>query len=193
MSRGIDNWSRQPYNCRVQYSDAANNSGRPQKEPYAGQAAQFIEDLAEILAKVAPLPSDEVLQLASRLEGAQPKDKPRLISHPPAFHRMGRILHRKPGLTMGELSQALSVPLYTATRMVDWLVESGLADRLSDPNDRRVVRVTLTDDGRRFQELIEAHVAHSIQRVMACLTPEEQGTLIALLHKVAVSLTESKT
>jgi len=177
----------------MQISHNANNGGDSQQQSYAGQAAQVIEELREILAKVAPPPPDEVLSLISRLKGEQSKDKPHLISKHVAFHRMRSILHRKPGSTMGELSQALSVPLYTATRMVDSLVENGLADRLSDPDDRRIVRVNLTDDGRRLHEAIEAHVAQSIQRVMACLTPEEQGILITLLRKVAASLKESKT
>jgi len=177
----------------VQILHNANNGSDSQQQSYAGQAAQFIEDLTHILAKVTPHPPDEVLQLISRPEGAQSKDKPHLISNPAAFHRMGSILHRKPGLTMGELSQALSVPLYTATRMVDRFVEDGLADRLSDPDDRRIVRVTLTDNGRRFHEAIEDHLVENTERVMACLTPDEQGILIALLHKVAASLIESQT
>jgi DNA-binding MarR family transcriptional regulator len=169
----------------------ANNGGDSQ-QPYAGQAAQVIKELKDILGKVAPPPPDEALSLVSRLEGAPPKDKP-LISKHVAFHRLRGILHRKPGLTMGELSQALSVPLYAATRMVDSLVATGLADRLPDPDDRRVVRVTLTEDGRRLHQAIEAHVAQSIQRIMACLTPEEQDILITLLRKVASSLKESET
>ena len=170
----------------------ANNGGNRQ-QPYAEQAAQAIEELREILVKLAPPPPDEVLSLISRLEVAQAKDKSQLISKHVAFHRMRSMLHRKPGLTMGELSQALSVPLYTATRMVDSLVATGLADRLSDPDDRRVVRVTLTEDGRRLHQAIEAHVAQSMRRIMACLTPEEQGILISLLRKVAASLKESET
>jgi DNA-binding MarR family transcriptional regulator len=177
----------------MQILHGASNSGDPQQQPYAGQAAQFIKELAEILAKVASPPPDELVQLMRRLEGAQFKDRPDRISHPHAFHRISSILHRKPGLTMGELSQALSVPLYTATRMVDSLVENGLADRLSDPDDRRIVRVTLTEDGLRFHEAIESRVTQNIQKIVACLTPEEQGVLIAILRKVATSLKESET
>jgi DNA-binding MarR family transcriptional regulator len=169
----------------------ANNGGDSQ-QPYAEQASQVIEQLKEILAEVAPPPPDEVLPLISQLEGAQAKDKSPLIAKHVAFQRLRSILHRKPGLTMGELSQALSVPLYSVTRMVDSLVATGLADRLSDPDDRRVVRVTLTEDGRRLHQAIEAHVAQSIQRIMACLTPEEQDILITLLRKVASSLKESE-
>src|SRR5436309_5888819 len=44
-------------------------------------------------------------------------------------------------LTMGELSSELSVPMSTATRIVDGLVRSGMAERVNDSNDRRIVRV----------------------------------------------------
>jgi DNA-binding MarR family transcriptional regulator len=176
----------------MQISQDAINYGDPQQQPHAGQAGQFFEELMEILVKVTP-PPDEVLQLATRLEGAQFKDKPHLIFNPVAFRRIGSFLHQNPGSTMGQLSQAISVPLYTATRMIDTLVENGLADRLSDPDDRRIVRVTLTDKGLRLHETIEARLAQDFQGIMACLTPEEQRILIPLLHKVAASLKESKT
>lgn len=192
MSGSIDKWLTSGYNRSVQISHRAINYGDLQQQPYAGQAGQFFEELMEIVVKVTP-PPDEVLQLATQLEGAQFKDKPHLIFNPVAFRRIGSFLHQNPGSTMGQLSQAISVPLYTATRMVDSLVENGLADRLSDPDDRRIVRVILTDNGLRFYEAMEARLAQNFQKTMACLTPEEQRVLIALLHKVAASLKESKT
>jgi DNA-binding MarR family transcriptional regulator len=173
-------------------SQHATNTGELKQQPHAGQATKIIEELREILAKVSSPPRDEVLSLISRLESTPPKDKPPPISKLVAFHRMRRILYRKPGSTMGELSQALSVPLYSATRAIDSLVAIGLVDRLSDPDDRRVVRVILTDDGLRLHEAIEAHFTQNIQRIMACLTPEEQGILVTLLRKVAASLKESE-
>jgi len=176
----------------MQYSHNASNARDSQQHLCPGQAGQFFEELAEILAEAAPRPN-EVLQLATRLTGAQLQDKPHLTTNPIAFRRMLSFLHQNPGSTMGELSQALSVPLYAATRMVDNLVENGLADRLSDPDDRRIVRVTLTDSGLRFHQAIEARLAQDFQGIMVHLTPEEQRILIALLHKVAASLKEPKT
>lgn len=192
MSGSLDKWLTLRYNCNMQISQNAINYCDPQHQPYAGQAGQFFDELMEILVKVTP-PPDEVLQLATRPEGAQFKDKPHLIFNPVAFRRTGSFLHQNPGSTMGQLSQAISVPLYTATRMVDSLVENGLADRLPDPDDRRIVRVIPTDNGRRIYEAMEARLAQDFQKIMACLTLDEQRTLIALLHKVAASLRESKT
>ena len=94
---------------------------------------------------------------------------------------------------MGELSHALAVPMSTATRAVERWVDSGFAQRLSDPDDRRIVRIDLTESGRRLHEIIENSISRSIQRAMGCLTSEEQGMLFTLTRKVAERLSEVKT
>ncbi|MGA2821618.1 MAG: MarR family transcriptional regulator, partial [Anaerolineales bacterium] len=61
------------------------------------------------------------------------------------FYNVGIVLsHHENPITMGELSHELDVPLSTATRIMDWMVDNGYAQRLPDPEDRRVVRVALT-------------------------------------------------
>ncbi len=51
------------------------------------------------------------------------------------------------GETMGKLSDRLGVRQNALTQAADRLVKHGLAERLSDPNDRRVVRLRLTQTG----------------------------------------------
>ncbi len=51
---------------------------------------------------------------------------------------------------MGKLSEAAGVPPSTATRMVDWLVEGGYAERFANLEDRRIARVGLTETGREL-------------------------------------------
>ncbi len=88
---------------------------------------------------------------------------------------------------MGELSQALSVPLPTVTRIVDWFVDNGYAQRLSDASDRRIVRVSQTEKGRKLHEAIANHMAEGVQEIVGCLTAEEQATLLTLIRKIALS------
>ena len=54
-------------------------------------------------------------------------------------------------LSMTELADRVLISRPTATRIVDRLVDRGWVDRDVDPDDRRVVRVALTSDGRRAQ------------------------------------------
>jgi len=87
-------------------------------------------------------------------------------------------------LTMGRLSSELDVPLSTATRIVDTLVQAGIVERINDPSDRRVVRVGMSENGR---ELYEAAVAYNKQRMANLLnvfTDDEQEQLLMLMNKL---------
>ncbi len=55
-------------------------------------------------------------------------------------------------ITMAELAAAEQVRGPTMTRIVDALVAEGLAERVADPADRRIVRVRATDRGRDLLE-----------------------------------------
>jgi DNA-binding MarR family transcriptional regulator len=59
---------------------------------------------------------------------------------------------RPEGETMGRLSERLGVRHSALTQAADRLVNHGLAERFSDPSDRRVVRMRLTKVGRDWVE-----------------------------------------
>ncbi len=105
--------------------------------------------------------------------------------------RVGTSLSTSPSLTMGELSEALSVPLSTATRVVNTLVESGYVQRFSDPQDRRVVRVAFAPKGRKLFRFIESRIAERVRKIASYLTDEEMATLTQLLSRVAVAVKET--
>lgn len=153
------------------------------------QIVRFVHFLREVLGKVAAPPPQEVVELHRIIHGPESRERPDFAQ----FHRLGYILLQRQSPTMGELSQALSVPLSTATRMANWWVEHGYAERLSDPEDRRVVRLRLTPSGRRLLEALDAHINSVVSQVLACLTPEERDTLIMLFAKVAANLDRPET
>jgi DNA-binding MarR family transcriptional regulator len=53
-----------------------------------------------------------------------------------------------PDITVSQLGQALSVHVSTASNLLDKLARAGLVERLRGEEDRRVVRLRLTDKGR---------------------------------------------
>lgn len=85
---------------------------------------------------------------------------------------------------MGELSRALDVPLSTATRLVDWLVDNDYVQRQPDLGDRRIVRVGLTDAGRRLCAIGDEFMRKRVERWMRHFTPQERETLITLVNKL---------
>jgi DNA-binding MarR family transcriptional regulator len=91
-------------------------------------------------------------------------------------------------LSMGELSKALDVPLSTATRIVNWWVKSGYAERLPDVQDRRVVRVALTKAGRDLLKASDKLLRQRVEHVLRRFAPEERETLVMLMRKLVESL-----
>lgn len=102
-----------------------------------------------------------------------------------AFDILMTLSSREEPFTMGELSTAIGVSLSTSTRLVSKFVESNLVERLSDPDDRRLVRVTLTEKGLAFFRSLEDYLASRTSGVLNQFTEEERILLILLLRKLS--------
>ena len=71
---------------------------------------------------------------------------------------------------------------------MDWLVDNGYAQRLPDPQDRRIVRVGLTDAGQEIYTTINQFFMERIEQLLGQLVPEERETFLSLLCKVLDAL-----
>jgi len=134
--------------------------------------------------------SKELTQIQERLHGMYPGRESHQDANYELFYRVSNNIYFKDSVTMSEFSRILMVPLSTATRIVDWLVDNGFVERLPDPEDRRIVRVTLTNVGRELHQTIDSYVRQRIQQILSCLTNEERATLLALVGKVVSALKE---
>lgn len=93
-------------------------------------------------------------RIMRRLMDGENLDMP-LLQLPLAQMRLAYALYPEPhcpdlgacGDTMGRLSERLGVKQNALTQAADRLVKHGLAERLSDANDRRIVRLRLTETG----------------------------------------------
>ncbi len=94
-------------------------------------------------------------------------------------------------VTMGDLSRGLDIPLSNATRIVDWMVQNGYVQRLADPEDRRVVRIALTEAGGEVYRALSDLFAERASRLLNNFTAEEQGEWIYLLRKLVTILEET--
>ncbi len=105
------------------------------------------------------------------------------------FHRLGAIFTEQGRpLTMGEISEALRVPLSTATRMIDALVEQGYAERLPDARDRRIVRVALSAAGAQVYALFNEFFLERMYAFLTHFTPAERVQLLELFEKTVTVL-----
>lgn len=161
-----------------------------QTKVYDEQITAVVHGFMQVWNKFEVMLDKELSQIQDRLNGIQPGKEPHTISNHELFYRVSNSIQRKGNLTMGELSNTLSVPFSTATRIVDWLVDNGYAQRLPDPEDRRIVRVALTDIGQEMHQIIESYIRQRVQQILSCLTLEERATLLNLIGKVVSTLKE---
>jgi len=103
-------------------------------------------------------------------------------------------IDRDGALTMGELAEHLrAASLSSATQMADRLVNLRLAERMSDPDDRRLVRLALSARGRELLTRREAAWREGVGRLLGGLSDEECATLVALLERAAGPVPSEET
>ncbi|MBT2643053.1 MarR family transcriptional regulator [Bacillus sp. ISL-41] len=89
-------------------------------------------------------------------------------------------------MTIGELSNKMFLACSTTTDLVDRMEKNELVVRVKDPNDRRVVRIHLLDEGERIiDEVIKKRQLY-LQEVLKDFSGEEILSLkegLAKLHQ----------
>lgn len=160
-------------------------------ELYDSQITMVVHGFMQVWNKFESTLSKELSQIQESLEGMHPNREGQPNTNYELFYRACDSIYPDGSSTMSEFSNALSVPLSTATRIADWLVDNGYIQRLPDSDDRRVVRVALTEAGRKLYEAIDRYIRQRIKQILSTLTNEEKSILLTLVSKVVVGLREA--
>ncbi|WP_413360739.1 MarR family winged helix-turn-helix transcriptional regulator [Robertmurraya sp. 2P01SA] len=95
---------------------------------------------------------------------------------PPQFVAL-QWLFEEGDMTIGELSNKMYLAFSTTTDLVDRMEKNELVKRVKDPNDRRVVRIHLLEEGERIiDEVIKKRQVY-LQEVLRNFSEEEVITL----------------
>jgi DNA-binding MarR family transcriptional regulator len=95
--------------------------------------------------------------------------------------RMLVVLSTRGATKLVTLADLLQVAPSTAMRMVDRLIAAGLADRQTNPDNRRETRLRLTEEGRRTVENVTARRRAEITAIVEHLLPQQRATLVEAL------------
>jgi DNA-binding MarR family transcriptional regulator len=90
--------------------------------------------------------------------------------------------------TMSELAMKIRLTVSSATLIVDKLVDKGLVSRHRSLDDRRVVRVALTEEGTGVYKVIEDMILGLGRAMLLALDGSEQDQLLALFRKMNAAL-----
>ncbi|GEM_PF-6991909 len=87
-------------------------------------------------------------------------------------------------LTLQQLANKLHIQKTSASLLLSSLLEAELICRSTDPDNRRYIRLTVTDRGRAFGDAILNAANQEIHAFMNKFTQEEQQTFLGLAAKI---------
>ena len=109
----------------------------------------------------------------------------------PRFDLLAALDRAPEGLTLGEVSERMMVSNGNVTGLAARLEAEGLVARRTEPHDRRVVRLTLTEAGAAsFAEQSAVH-AGWVTELFSGLPPHERDALHRLLGRTKSAVTDA--
>ena len=92
------------------------------------------------------------------------------------------------GLTHGELAERLHVQPATITKMIQRMEKAGFVERRPDPQDQRVSRVYLTEEGRAIHSHVRQALLTLEEETFAGFTLQDRALLDRFLLQIRANL-----
>ena len=108
----------------------------------------------------------------------------------PAYIGTLMSLWNEDGLKVIELGRRAGLEPSTMTGLMDRMERDGLVKRVADPDDRRVLKIFLTDAGRAIQDTVAATVDHVMAQVLTGIDDDDVTHLKDTLRKVLANVHE---
>jgi DNA-binding MarR family transcriptional regulator len=109
------------------------------------------------------------------------------IARPQLSHvqfRAVSLLYRKGSLSMSELAQEMHISKQQLTPLVYKLINNGLLIRKTDENDRRIVRIEITETGRSKVEEILPEIKMALMEKLKTIPKAELDELEQMLKRI---------
>ncbi|MBH1941517.1 MarR family transcriptional regulator [Mobilitalea sibirica] len=108
----------------------------------------------------------------------------------PGQAKLLALIKEHEGITQKELSEKNFVKPATITGMLNKLEANGLVKRILDEEDKRIMRVYLTDDGQRLAKKGKEFLFSLTGQMLKGFTEEEVKSYLMLLDKIKRNLQE---
>ncbi len=103
---------------------------------------------------------------------------------PSQYFVLGVLWHEE-GITLSDLGDRVAVDASTLTGIVDRMEREGLVQRRPDPEDRRAIRVLLTDRAREIGPQVLTFADELDAELRAGVAEEDMETFERVLQKLA--------
>jgi len=91
---------------------------------------------------------------------------------------------------MKDVADFLLITRPSATSLINGLVKAGYLARIADKNDRRAIRLTITEKGRHLLEKGNAQIKKHIREILTVLSDKEREAMIKIYKKLSNKLSK---
>lgn len=99
-------------------------------------------------------------------------------------------VYRTGETSMSRVAEYVGVPLNTATGIVNRLEKRGLVERWRSEQDKRIMVVRITDQGKRQVASVVEAVGATVGRIFEDLTDEERSLLLKVIGRLPALLAQ---
>ncbi|MHA6758727.1 MarR family winged helix-turn-helix transcriptional regulator [Streptacidiphilus sp. PAMC 29251] len=132
-------------------------------------------------------PEEDITELAELLVGIQRLIRRRLRQDLTGPRLRGaqvellRLVRLRPGIGVAAAAKELHLAGNSVSTLVNQLVAAGLLTRVADPQDRRAVRLTITDEAAERMGGWDTKRGDLVSRQVAALSEQDRAALAAAL------------
>ncbi|MFD4857324.1 MarR family winged helix-turn-helix transcriptional regulator [Streptomyces atratus] len=136
--------------------------------------------------------AEQLLRVTRRLQRIQSRQLEPIGITPAQFRLLRTVAHYDGPPRMADLAQRLDVVPRAVTSLVDGLEASGRVRRAPDPDNRRVVRIEITEEGlATLRSLRDARRA-AAEEILAPLAADQREVLGGLLSALVNGMPERR-
>ena len=96
------------------------------------------------------------------------------------------LIYNKGEQTVQKIGEKVLIASSSITYVVDKLEKKELLRRTPNPEDRRIILVSITEEGRKMMDEIFPNHSRSVQRILGGLDAEEKSLIIGQLKKLGI-------
>ncbi|MEU5161132.1 MarR family transcriptional regulator [Streptomyces sp. NPDC020875] len=131
--------------------------------------------------------AEQLLRLTRRIHRSQQRrlESAGVVITPAQSRLLRALVHDERPPRMADLAARLEVVPRAVTSLVDGLEAAGRVRRAPDPDNRRVIRIELTDTGRATLKALREARRAAAEDILAPLSPAQRTEFGALLSVLA--------
>jgi DNA-binding MarR family transcriptional regulator len=95
--------------------------------------------------------------------------------------------------TVGDVAGHLQLSLSSATQLVERLTKSELVKRKHDPSDRRIIRLSITENGIKELENMQEKMRNKLEKIFSKIPEQDVREYIRIQKSVLTALQEQAT